>query len=144
MKQPENPLNEMTINLVNEEDSKHAIIEARHISAEAGFGVTAQYLISTAVSELATNIIRYAGKGTVSISTIQESGTIGILVIARDNGPGIRDIDKALQDNYSTKKGSLGLGLSSVQRIMDDFEIESSIGIGTKITAIKWRKNDAR
>lgn len=139
---PESSLNKITIHLLNQGDKEHAVIEARYMCARAGFGLTDQYLISTAVSELSTNILRYAGKGSLVMSIIQESNSTGIQVIAEDDGPGIHDIEMALRDNYTTTKGSLGLGLSSVRRIMDDLEIESSPGKGTKIKTRKWRVND--
>lgn len=142
MELPENCLNEIVIHLLNQEDKEHAVIEARYLCAGAGFGLTDQYLISTAVSELSTNILRYAGKGSLFLSIIKESNSTGIQVIAEDDGPGIHDIEMALKDNYTTTKGSLGLGLSSVRRIMDDLEIESSPGKGTKIKTRKWRVND--
>ena len=104
-----------------------------------GFGENQQFLIASAVSELATNIIRYAGTGRVTIRILRNREAVAFEVIARDSGPGISDVEKAMEEHYSGGKG-LGLGLPSVKRIMDDFEIQSQIGGGTTVTARKWKK----
>jgi serine/threonine-protein kinase RsbT len=96
-------------------------------------------MISTAAAELSTNILRYAGKGELFLRIVGDTDRVGIEILAVDKGPGIYDVKKALEDSYTTTKGSLGLGLPSVRRIMDDFEIESSPVEGTRITARKWR-----
>ncbi|MCE1248117.1 MAG: anti-sigma regulatory factor [Firmicutes bacterium] len=132
---------ENVIPIFLQEDCEHAVIEAKKKAAVAGFGNTEQVLISTAVSELATNIIRYAGKGEIYLTVIKTQQKSGIVIEAIDNGPGIQDIGLALQDHFTTTRGSLGLGLSSVRRIMDEFEIESSQGMGTRIVARKWRND---
>jgi serine/threonine-protein kinase RsbT len=112
---------------------------ARCLAVEAGFDETNQVLIATAASELATNIVKYAKEGEVILKIIQRDRQLGIEIIARDDGPGIRDIEQVMQDNFSTSKGSLGLGLPSVQRIMDEFKIESQPGQGTIVSTLKWR-----
>ena len=113
---------------------------ARYLAAEAGFDETNQFLIATAASELATNIVKYAKKGEVLLKIVQRDRQLGIQMIARDDGPGIKDIEKAMQDNFSTSKDSLGMGLPSVKRIMDTFKIESQPGSGTIVSALKWRR----
>lgn len=123
--------------LNKEEDNAAAIIMTREIARSAGFGSTDEVMIATAVSELSTNILRYATCGTVIISTILSNGRTGIEIRAEDKGPGIRNLNLAMQDNFSTSE-SLGLGLSSVERIMDTFEIESETGRGTRVEARKW------
>jgi len=120
-------------------DSEHATIETREFAAGAGFGKTDQTMISTAVAELSTNILRYAGKGELFLRAVRDRDRVGIEIFAVDKGPGIKDVEKAMKDNYTTTKGSLGMGLPSVRRIMDDFEIESSPEKGTRITVRKWR-----
>jgi serine/threonine-protein kinase RsbT len=122
-------------------DNQHAIIETRELAAGAGFSGTEQAMLSTAASELATNILRYAGKGELFLRIVREMERVGIEIVAVDHGPGIVDITKAMEDCFSTTKGSLGLGLPSVRRIMDDFSIESSVEQGTRITSRKWRKH---
>ena len=125
-------------------DSEHAIIETRDFAAGTGFNKTDQAMISTVAAELSTNILRYAGKGELFLRTIRDGDRVGVEIFAVDKGPGIKDVEKAMSDNYTTTKGSLGLGLPSVKRIMDDFEIESSREVGTRITVRKWRENGKR
>ncbi|MHC4525533.1 MAG: ATP-binding protein, partial [Planctomycetota bacterium] len=90
-------------------------------------------------SELATNIIKYAKEGEIILKIIQREGQLGIQIIDGDDGRGIRNIEQAMQDKFSTSKGRLGLGLPSVQRIMDEFKIKSQPGHGTIVSALKWR-----
>ena len=131
--------NERRITLFDQSDKEQVIMTARCLAVEAGFDETNQVLIATAASELATNIVKYAKKGEVILKIIQRDRQLGIEMIARDDGPGIRDIEQVMQDNFSTSKGSLGLGLPSVQRIMDEFKIESQPGQGTIVSTLKWR-----
>jgi serine/threonine-protein kinase RsbT len=132
---------ERRIILFDSSDKEQVIIIARNLAAEVGFNETNQILIATAASELATNIVKYAKEGEVVIKIVQKERQFGIKIIARDDGPGIEDINQVMQDNFSTSKGSLGLGLPSVQRIMDEFKIESQPGHGTTVSAWKWRQN---
>jgi serine/threonine-protein kinase RsbT len=129
---------ERRIRLFHPNDKEQVIIVARQMAARAGFDEVNQVLIATAASELATNIINYAKDGEVTLRIVQRDEQLGIEIVARDHGPGIRDIKLAMQDNFSTTKGSLGLGLPSVKRIMDEFEIESELGRGTVVSARKW------
>lgn len=110
----------------------------RSLAAEIGFSNTQQILIATAISELARNILEYAKRGEIELDRVERSDGQGILVIARDNGPGIPNIDLAMQDGFSTGR-SLGLGLPGAKRLMDEFEIRSKINVGTTITAKKWK-----
>lgn len=140
-------IEEIAIELFEPSDNAQVIYTARQMAAQIGFDETEQFLIAAAASELSTNIIRYAQKGVVVLRLINRinnekcSGiyTKGIEITAEDNGCGISDVDKAMQDNFSTGN-SLGLGLPSVKRIMDDFYIKSSPENGTLIIASKWRK----
>ncbi len=117
------------------------IIQARQIGrAEAskmGFSSTDLTLIATAISELARNIVMYAKQGEMILRLVRTSEKQGIIIIARDRGPGMSDLRQPLQDGYSTSR-SLGLGLPGVRRLMDEFEIESQIGQGTVVTVKKW------
>ncbi len=110
----------------------------REISARAGFPPTDLTLIATAISEISRNIVRFAGSGQVAISLVEDHRH-GVVVVARDNGPGIADVDRALRDGYSTY-GGLGLGLPGSRRVMDEFAIVSEVGKGTTVTMTKWRK----
>ena len=132
--------NERRITLFDHSDKERVVITARYLAAEAGFDEINQFLIATAASELATNIVKYAEKGELLLKIVQRDRQLGIQMIARDDGPGIKDIEKAMQDNFSTTKGSLGMGLPSVKRIMDEFKIESQPGCGTIVSALKWRR----
>jgi serine/threonine-protein kinase RsbT len=132
-----NPAPETTVSIACDLD----IIRARQIGrAEAsklGFSSTDSTLIATAISELARNIVMYAKHGNITVHPILLQERRGIVVIARDHGPGIADIRQILQEGFSTSR-SLGLGLPGVRRLMDEFEIESEPGKGTIVTAKKW------
>ena len=130
--------NERRITIFDQSDKEQVVITARHLAAEAGFDEINQHLIATAASELATNIVKYAKEGEITLKIIQRARQLGIQIIARDDGPGIKNIEKVMQDNFSSSKDSLGLGLPSVRRIMDEFKIESRPGHGTIVSALKW------
>ncbi|EJN6742128.1 TPA_asm: ATP-binding protein [Listeria monocytogenes] len=124
------------VKIINEWDIVAARQLGRKISKEIGFGTVDQARITTAISELARNIFLYAGRGEICI----ESGKQGMIIVAKDKGPGIVDIRKVMQDGYTTS-GGLGAGLPGVKRLMDSFDIESSIegdSKGTVITTTKW------
>ncbi len=135
---------ECRLSLVEFWDREYAVVETMSFSSRIGFGRTEQTLIATAVSELATNILRYAGKGEILLRIAKKAGRTGIEIHATDAGPGIDDVDRAMRDGFSTMKDSLGLGLSAVRRIMDEFEIDSAPGRGTRILARKWRDDATR
>jgi len=111
---------------------------ARDVAKVQGFGAVDQARIATAVSELARNIFLYASTGTVTSRPVERSGRKGIEIVCEDQGPGIDSIDQVMQDGYTTSRG-MGMGLPGAKRLMDDFEIESKTGVGTKITCRKWR-----
>ncbi|VVB85632.1 Anti-sigma F factor [uncultured archaeon] len=117
--------------------------KGRAMAAQLGFSSTELTLIATAISEIARNIVEYAREGEISLSIAHEGDKQGIVVMGCDNGPGIPDIKLAMQDGYSTGK-SLGLGLPGAKRLMDEFEIVSEVGRGTKVTMKKWVQNHAR
>jgi serine/threonine-protein kinase RsbT len=112
--------------------------KGRALAARLNFSGNDQVVVVIAISEVARNILEHAGQGEVTLGVIERDGSAGIIVIAWDEGPGIPDIERALQDGYSTGKG-LGLGLSGAKRLMDEFEIASEIDAGTTITMKKWR-----
>jgi serine/threonine-protein kinase RsbT len=113
--------------------------KGRELAARLGFSGSDLTLLATAISEIARNIVVYAQRGEVSVDLIERDGLRGIRVVARDEGPGIADVESAMRDGYSTGK-SLGLGLPGARRLVDEFDIVSSIGKGTTITMCKWKR----
>jgi len=111
--------------------------QGKTLAVEVGFSLSDLTLIMTAISELARNIVTYAKKGEVELGLLGQGKERGIVVVARDEGPGIADIDLAMTDGYSSTN-SLGLGLPGARRLMDDFEIVSKPGRGTTVTMKKW------
>ena len=109
----------------------------RDLGVELRLPKTDLALIATAISELARNILTYAGEGEIEVAVEEVGGRRGLLIVARDEGPGIADISLALQDGYSTSR-SLGIGLPGVRRLMDEFEVISEPGSGTVVRALKW------
>jgi serine/threonine-protein kinase RsbT len=109
----------------------------RELAAELGFTGSDLTVIATAISEVARNIIAYARSGELVLHLVDGASKRGLVVVARDEGPGIPDLEQALQDGYSTGD-SLGLGLPGARRLMDEFEIVSQVGRGTTVTMTKW------
>ena len=110
----------------------------RFLAATLGFSSTDCTLIATAISELARNIVLYAKEGVIIIGMTQKGARHGIIITAKDQGPGIADIKQAMKEGFSTSR-SLGLGLPGVKRLMDEMEIVSKVGHGTTVMATKWR-----
>jgi serine/threonine-protein kinase RsbT len=111
--------------------------QGRALAQQVGFTGSDLTVIATAISELGRNILTYAGSGEIFLRPAQKAGKRGIVVVARDEGPGIPDIELAMQDAYSTSN-SLGLGLPGTRRLMDEFDIDSVVGRGTIVTVKKW------
>ncbi len=114
----------------------------RELALELGFNGADVTLIAAVISEVARNIVEHAQKGEILMSAVnsaREGGRSGIEIIARDEGPGIRDVAQAMQYGYSTRKG-LGVGLPGAKWLMDEFNIASEVGRGTTITMKKWRR----
>ena len=111
--------------------------EARTMGADLGFSSTDLTLLATAISEVARNITTYAGEGEVTLRVLNEDGRQGIEVLATDDGPGIADVELAMQDGYTTGNG-LGLGLPGTRRLVDDFELRTGPGAGTTVRLVKW------
>lgn len=132
-------LEEVQVPINNEIDVVAARQQGRQLGSKLGFSSSELTLIATAISEIARNIVSYAGNGVMTISIVDVMNRQGIQIIAQDEGPGIEDLSLALQDGYSTSK-SLGLGLPGTKRLMDEFEIESEDGKGTTVRMIKWRR----
>jgi len=128
---------ELRIPVHSDADVVAARQAARQLAARVGFETTDLTLIATAVSEVTRNIVKFAGSGEVVVETIEHPRP-GVRVVARDTGPGIPDVGKALQDGYSTYDG-FGLGLPGARRLMDEFAVVSEVGRGTTVTMTKWR-----
>jgi serine/threonine-protein kinase RsbT len=130
---------EIRVAIKSDQDIVAARQKGRVMANELGFSSGDATLIATAISELARNIVAYAGTGQITLKMVNGLNRQGISVIATDDGPGILDIRQALRDGFSTS-GSLGLGLPGVRRLMDEFEIDSRPGRGTTVAVKKWRQ----
>ena len=130
---------ESRIAIESDADVVTARQRARELAADLELSSTDQTLLATAISEVARNITTYAKRGEVLVSVIHDDDRRGIRVVARDDGPGIEDIDRALQDGYTTG-GGLGLGLPGARRLVDDFDIQTAPGEGTRVTLVKWTR----
>lgn len=117
-------------------DVVEARMASRALAGRVGFSGTDQVLIATAVSEIARNIVEYAHGGEVLISSLGGRRK-GLEIIFLDEGPGIADLSRALEDGYTTSRG-LGMGLPGARRLMDQFDIASTVGRGTAIKMTKW------
>jgi serine/threonine-protein kinase RsbT len=124
--------------LRSSEDIVRVRQEVRKFAVALGFGIVDQTKIVTASSELARNTVDYGGGGTVRIETVQNDRRAGVRLTFEDQGPGIEDIDKALQDGY-TSGGGMGLGLGGSKRLSHEFEIFSKLGEGTRVSILRWK-----
>ena len=130
---------EVQVDINSDQDIVSARQKGRQMATELGFSTGDATLIATAISELARNIVAYARRGQITLRMLNGLNRRGISVMASDDGPGIPDIHQALRDGFSTS-GSLGLGLPGVRRLMDEFEIASQPGRGTRVAVKKWRQ----
>ena len=131
---------EVRIPIRSDADVVTARRKGRELAAQAGFSATELTIIATAISEIARNIVMFAERGEVVVSLVGENSRQGVTVVARDSGPGIPDLERALQDGYSGY-GGMGLGLPGSRRLMDEFEITSEVDKGTTVTMTKWRRD---
>jgi serine/threonine-protein kinase RsbT len=114
---------------------------ARALAAGLDMPSTDQTLLATAISEIARNITTYAKRGEICVEIVRGAdGRRGIKVVARDDGPGIADLERALTDGYTTG-GGLGLGLPGARRLVDEFDIQTAPGQGTTVTLVKWSRS---
>jgi len=135
---------ESRIAIESDADVVTARQRARELAHELDLSSTDQTLLATAISEVARNITTYAQRGEVTLRIVRDGhGRAGIEVVASDEGPGIPDIERALQDGYTTG-GGLGLGLPGARRLVDDFDIESAPSQGTTVTLVKWARQVPR
>ena len=123
--------------VTREVDVYVAMGRARDMATALGFDDIDRTRIEIAVLELTRNILTHAGSGELAIELVEDGERRGIAIEARDQGPGIADIALALRDGYSTAQ-TLGAGLPGVQRLMDEFHIESTVGVGTRVRTVKW------
>ena len=130
----------MEINIDSELDIVNARSAAKNEAKKLGFSLVDQTRIATAVSELARNIVVHANGGVLRIEAIEKEARRGLEVCAIDDGPGIENLELALEDGW-TSGGGLGVGLSGAKRLMDEFEIQSEVGKGTKVQIVKWMRN---
>lgn len=130
-------LNSIQIDILSEADQARALVAVQGLATSIGFSTTSIAAITTAVSELVRNILKYAGKGHVRFDPARANGTKGLKITVQDSGPGIADIEQAMADHYSSS-GTLGLGLPGVKRMVDEFEINSAPGKGTRVVVTKW------
>jgi serine/threonine-protein kinase RsbT len=114
---------------------------ARDMATREGLTEKKAVALATAVSEIGRNIVAHAVKGQIALQPVTDGERRGILAVARDQGPGIVDIARAMQDGYSTKH-TLGSGLPGAKRLVDEFEIESVVGVGVTITMLQWDEDD--
>jgi serine/threonine-protein kinase RsbT len=130
---------EVSLRVDREADVVTVRQKGRELAAAAGLSGSDLTVVATAISEIARNIITYADRGEVVLKIVQRGARHGVMMIARDDGPGIVDIELAMRDGYSTAR-SLGLGLPGAKRLMDEFEIVSEAGKGTIVTMTKWSR----
>ena len=124
---------------ISEPDDVVRVRQAVRVQAvAAGLGLVDQTKIVTAASELARNTLDYGLGGTARIETFTGVPRRGVRLTFEDTGPGIPDLERALTDGYTTG-GGLGLGLSGARRLCNEFEIESMVGRGTRITIARWK-----
>ena len=128
---------QVVVPITDELDIVRARQEGRQLAKETGFGPVDLARVATAISELARNIYNYARPGVIELSQVQKGARRGLQVIARDEGPGIRNVEEAMRDGYTTS-GGLGAGLPGTRRLVDEFEIRSREGEGTCVTVRKW------
>jgi len=129
--------NEARIPIQRSEDIVTARELARGMARTAGFNGSDLTLIATAISEVTRNIVEHAERGELLLSLVHSGNKRGITIVARDEGPGIPDVQRAMQYGYSSRNG-LGVGLPGARWLMDEFEIDTKVGKGTIVTMRKW------
>ncbi|BBX55728.1 serine/threonine-protein kinase RsbT [Mycobacterium shottsii] len=128
---------EIVVGINHPDDIVTARKAGHQLALELGFSLTDVTMIATAISEIARNITSYAGRGAVRVAVQDREGRKALVVRAEDDGPGIADIERAMEDGYSTGRG-LGMGLPGARRLMDRLVVESVVGRGTIVEMWKW------
>ena len=132
---------EVRIVIATDADLVTARAEGRAMAQRLGFPRPDPTLIATAISEIARNIVLHAGRGEIVLRPVGDRNRYGLVVVATDTGPGLRDADRAMRDDYSGRDG-LGLGLPGARRLMDEFELTTDAHSGTTVKMTKWRFRD--
>jgi serine/threonine-protein kinase RsbT len=127
------------VKIETETDIAVARRAVRDLASKMGFGITETARIVTAVSELGRNVHKYAGSGVMQWHALHSGENTGLELRFEDHGPGIADVNEALREGYSTG-GGLGMGLPGAKRLMDQMDIQSTLGRGTTVTVRKWRR----
>ena len=130
---------ELRVPIRHESDIVAARREGRSLGTQLGFSSGELTVIATAISEVARNIVVYAKIGEIQLAIVEANGKRALQVVAKDQGPGIANVERAMSDGYSSA-GGLGLGLPGARRMMDEFEIQSEVGKGTTVTMKKWAR----
>jgi serine/threonine-protein kinase RsbT len=110
----------------------------RRLSQQQGFSLVDQTKLITAASELARNTVIYGGGGVLKWQTLRDGAKAGVRLSFEDQGPGIANLDLALTDGWSSGSG-LGLGLTGARRLVNEFELETTVGVGTRVTVVRWK-----
>jgi serine/threonine-protein kinase RsbT len=127
-----------TVNITLEEDIVRVRRNTRKLAIECGFSLVDQTKMVTAASELARNTFVFGGGGTATLEILEDGGKTGLRVTFQDSGPGITDIDQAMEDGYTSGAG-LGLGLGGSKRLVNEFDIHSKVGEGTTVVITRWK-----
>lgn len=130
---------DITVIVASDVDVVGARQRGRELAGRVGFSPGDQTVIAAAISEIVRNIVTYARRGEVRMSIEHDGDRSAVVVVARDDGPGIADISLAMRDGYTTS-GGLGVGLGGARQLMDEFEIVSAPGRGTSVTMRKWHR----
>ena len=125
------------LRILSPDDVALAILEIREMAKQLNMSGASTAALATAVSELVTNVTKYAETGLISMRPAVQIRRPGIEVIVEDRGPGIADVEQAMKENVSTG-GTLGLGLPGTRRLVDEFDIQSQPGQGTRVRIVKW------
>jgi serine/threonine-protein kinase RsbT len=128
---------DIVVDIDNSDDIVAARKAGHQLALDLGFSLTDVTMIATAISEIARNITSYAGRGAVRVAVADREGRKALVVRAEDEGPGIADVERAMEDGYSTGRG-LGMGLPGARRLMDRLIVESALGRGTVVEMWKW------
>jgi serine/threonine-protein kinase RsbT len=124
--------------LTNEHDIVLSRQAVRRMAQQLGFSLVDQTKMVTAASELARNAVIYGGGGTLQWAMLSEGVKRGLRLTFEDRGPGIANLDLAMTDGWSSGSG-LGLGLTGTRRLVNEFDIESTVGVGTRVVITRWK-----
>lgn len=136
------PVTDLRVKIASSFDVTTARQLGRKLASDSGLAQAEVTLLAAAISEIARNIIEHARRGELLFKTVENGVKRGLQIIARDEGPGIADVPRAMQYGFSTA-GGLGVGLPGAKWLMDEFDIDSTVGQGTRVTMCKWSRNPA-